>query len=110
MAEFQVELGFALADTDAEDHELSRDVDLLESFGRELEAIASDLGPATAIVGTRYVALLTVDADSPIDAARRGADVVTEAMTRALEAHGHELEGSLFRSYDRLLVEPLVPA
>lgn len=84
MAEHQVVLGFAIVGRE-------RDVDLLERFGVALEDIAGDMGPATAIEGERYVAELTVEAESPVEAAKRAADLYVEAMNDALHATGDEL-------------------
>src|SRR5687768_5644029 len=101
MTEFQVELGFTLAN---EGEDETRDVDLLVSFGEQIEALAGDMGPATAIVGKHYTALLTITAETPIDAGRLGAEIVNEAIKRALADHDSELEGDLFGRYfpDRL--------
>jgi hypothetical protein len=103
MAEFQVELGFRI---ESEGGELVRDVDLLERFGLELEAIAGAMGPAAAIHDGRYVASLTVDADTPLLAGTRAADVFVEAMTRALKAGGSEIDrDEIDRYFDRLHVD-----
>jgi hypothetical protein len=103
MAEFQVELGFRM---DTEEGESVRDVDLLERFGLELEAVAGDMGPAAAIHEGRYVAALTVEADTPLVAARRAADVFVEAMSRALAANGDEIDREdVDRYFDHLHVD-----
>jgi hypothetical protein len=110
MAEFQVELGFRL---ESEDGALVRDVDLLERFGLELEALAGEMGPAAAIHDGRYVAALTVEADTPLLAGRRAADVFLEAMNRALTATGDEIDhDAVDRYFDRLHVDAaeLAPA
>jgi hypothetical protein len=110
MAEFQVEIGFRL---ETDDGVPVRDVDLLESFGLELEALAGEMGPAAAIHDGRYVAALTVEAGTPLLAGRRAADVFVEAMNRALDARGDDVDGdAVDRYFDRLHVDPagLVPA
>jgi hypothetical protein len=85
MAEHQVELGFTLAGRD-------RDVELLARFGSELEALAGEAGPATAIHEGRYMARLTISAEGPLEAAKLAADLYVEAMNRALAADGDELD------------------
>ena len=94
MAEFQVEIGFSLAEENGRD--IDRDTDVLESFGQELEVIAGNAGPATALVGARYTALMTIEAQTPFEAGTRAAEFVAEAMMRALAVHSHEFSGELF--------------
>lgn len=87
MDDFQVEIACTLI----EDGTARRDVDLLERFGVELEAVAGALGPATALEGDSYVAMFTVPASSMIEAGRIGIDAYNTAMERALESFGDKL-------------------
>lgn len=87
MADFEVEVGFTIEG-------FSGNVDLLERYGVHLEEIAPEMGPAVAIRGEHYVALLTVDADSTVEAARRGAESVIEAIKNAMEEFGDEVDTS----------------
>lgn len=110
MAEFQVELGFRL---ETDQGESVRDVDLLERFGLEFEAVAGEMGPATAIHDGRYVASLTVDAETSLAAGTLAVEAFVEAMTRALAARGDEIDTQAVQRYfDRIHVDAaeLVPA
>lgn len=99
MAEYQVELGFSIVGRE-------RDVDLLELFGQEFEEIAGVTGPATFIQGERYMAALTVDASSPIEAGKLAAYLFVEAMNAALRATGDELdEESLWGRYQHYFAQ-----
>src|SRR4051812_11178402 len=97
MAEFQVKLGVVFTPEDG--GPARRDVDLLESFGQHIEAIAGEMGPATAITGDHYIALFTVEAETPLEAAQRAADVFNDAMTRAFADRGDEIDEPLFARY-----------
>jgi hypothetical protein len=110
MAEFHVELGFRL---ETDEGEVVSDVDLLEHFGLELEAVAGEMGPATAIHDGRYFASLTVDAETSLVAGTRAVEVFVDAMSRALAARGDEMDSeSVHRYFDRVHVDAaeLVPA
>lgn len=98
MADFQVELGFTLADEES-GLDNPGDVDLLESLGQHIEVLAGEMGPTTALVGDQYIAALTVEAETPLDAGKRASDVFIQAMTSALAERGDEFAARPFARY-----------
>jgi len=100
MADFQVEIEFQLG---GKHH---RDLDLLESIGVELERRAGHTGPSAAIHGDRYAVTLIADAPTFLEAGKLAAEIVVDAVNRALEQRDDELDASAFETLiERVLVE-----
>lgn len=110
MADFQIEIEFQLGG------KYNRDLELLESIGTELEQRAGETGPSAAIHGDRYSVTLIADAPTFLEAGRRAAEIVVDAVNRALEQREDELDAGAFETLmERMLVEhadrdELVPA
>jgi replicative DNA helicase len=110
MADFQIEIEFQLG---GKHH---RDLDLLESIGVELEQQAGQMGPSAAIHGDRYSVTLIAGAPTFLEAGRLAAEIVVDAVNRALVQRGDKLDAGAFETLmERLLVEhadstELVPA
>jgi hypothetical protein len=105
MADFMIEIEFVLGG------DYSRDLDLLEAIGVQLEKIAGETGPSAAIHGERYSVTLIAEAASFHEAGSRAAEIVVDAVNRALMERGDELDATAFQTLmERMLVEHADPA
>lgn len=110
VADFQIEIEFRLGG------EYTRDLELLESIGAELEERAGHTGPSAAIHGDRYSVTLITGAPTFLEAGKIAAELVVDAVNSALEQRGDELDAGAFETLmERMLVEhadtdELVPA